>query len=411
MTRALERYREGSAAVIPVILRACDWSLAPFASLQVLPTDAKPVVSWKDRDEAWTTIAREIRRKLEKLTNKPAPLPPQVPLTEPAREESAALQSTASLHALRTLMQIKPEVRAAVEKFATGFADASRQIDLLVSLKDVHDQLHTLHFRCYNFVMQEGRKGPGSITWESLIDPEATLGQALEELKQITTQAALQDSDTTWLSDLADAYEELTRANKNQSGKQLKQAAHLLNRVLSVQPSQVNVRLREVARNLPIAELETTMRNVSGQLDAAQLKSPEGVRFQSGLAALSKLNVNLSALAKQHDQWQAIDAEMRRIDRELTENIEDLELSWPGLKKRLERLCAEDVPWAKTLQVEVNRLDSAVDAELPADMRQAFRRCYAQAGIRFYQVDLELKKLCDELRETGKVLSDIWRSI
>ena len=34
MTRAMERHEAGDAAVIPIILRPCDWKSAPFGKLQ-----------------------------------------------------------------------------------------------------------------------------------------------------------------------------------------------------------------------------------------------------------------------------------------------------------------------------------------------------------------------------------------
>jgi TIR domain len=61
MSRALERNQAGEAVVIPVILRPTDWSSAPFAKLQSLPKDGKPVVTWLNRDEAWTDIVLGIR--------------------------------------------------------------------------------------------------------------------------------------------------------------------------------------------------------------------------------------------------------------------------------------------------------------------------------------------------------------
>lgn len=60
MQRALARHQAGEAAVLPVILRACNWSRAPFAKLQALPRDAKPVKSWANRDDAWTNVAAGI---------------------------------------------------------------------------------------------------------------------------------------------------------------------------------------------------------------------------------------------------------------------------------------------------------------------------------------------------------------
>jgi TIR domain len=63
--RALARHQAGEACVIPVIIRAVNWTSAPFATLQALPKDAKPVARWEDPDEAWTDIARGLRRAAE----------------------------------------------------------------------------------------------------------------------------------------------------------------------------------------------------------------------------------------------------------------------------------------------------------------------------------------------------------
>lgn len=67
MARAIERHKAGEARVIPIILRQVDWKVAPFAELQVLPKDAKPVTEWKKRDAAWTEVARGIRAAAENL--------------------------------------------------------------------------------------------------------------------------------------------------------------------------------------------------------------------------------------------------------------------------------------------------------------------------------------------------------
>ncbi|WP_437657009.1 AAA family ATPase [Sorangium sp. So ce1182] len=70
MTRALQRHDAGQACVIPVILRKTDWHRAPFAKLQALPTDARPITLWQDRDEAWTDVALGIRRAVESLSRR-----------------------------------------------------------------------------------------------------------------------------------------------------------------------------------------------------------------------------------------------------------------------------------------------------------------------------------------------------
>lgn len=57
---ALRRHREGTARVIPVVLRACDWTLTPFGKLQALPKDGMPITQWPNIDQASLDVARGI---------------------------------------------------------------------------------------------------------------------------------------------------------------------------------------------------------------------------------------------------------------------------------------------------------------------------------------------------------------
>ena len=66
MRRALERHEAGQARVIPVLVRPCDWRSAPFAKLQGLPRDARPVTQWDDPDAAWLDVARGIRAVVDR---------------------------------------------------------------------------------------------------------------------------------------------------------------------------------------------------------------------------------------------------------------------------------------------------------------------------------------------------------
>ncbi len=94
MQRALERHQNKEARVIPILLRPCDWKDAPFAQLQALPTNAKPITSWNNQDEAFTDVASGLRRAIEDLSlngqERPRPRP-----TESVRE--AVVQDLGSI--------------------------------------------------------------------------------------------------------------------------------------------------------------------------------------------------------------------------------------------------------------------------------------------------------------------------
>ena len=64
---AMERHERGEARVIPIILRTCEWSEMPYAKLQALPTNAKPISSFTDTDVAYTEVAKGIRMLVDHM--------------------------------------------------------------------------------------------------------------------------------------------------------------------------------------------------------------------------------------------------------------------------------------------------------------------------------------------------------
>lgn len=88
MQRAMERHEAGTARVVPIIMKPCDWKSSPFSKLQVLPKDAKPVRKWDDQDEALLNAVQGIRRVVASLQRKasqsttsgtPQPVPTPMP--------------------------------------------------------------------------------------------------------------------------------------------------------------------------------------------------------------------------------------------------------------------------------------------------------------------------------------------
>lgn len=69
MKRALERQKNGTARVIPIILRHGDYEGAAFNHLQTLPTGKIPVAhrKWSHRDEAFSDVAQGIRKVVKEL--------------------------------------------------------------------------------------------------------------------------------------------------------------------------------------------------------------------------------------------------------------------------------------------------------------------------------------------------------
>jgi hypothetical protein len=93
--RAMERHEEGTARVIPIILRPVDWRSAPFAKLAALPRDGKPVVEWRPQDKAFADIALGIRTAAEgfvpAVPDRPTPARPSPAAPPPAPTPGRAI--------------------------------------------------------------------------------------------------------------------------------------------------------------------------------------------------------------------------------------------------------------------------------------------------------------------------------
>lgn len=89
MQRALERHERGEARVIPIILRPASWRETPLVKLQAIPKNAKPITTWRFRDQAFIDVSEKLRDAVEALARKnPAP---QVHSPDQAGEDVAGI--------------------------------------------------------------------------------------------------------------------------------------------------------------------------------------------------------------------------------------------------------------------------------------------------------------------------------
>jgi len=143
MKRAMERHQRGEARVIPVILRPCDWKNAPFAKLQALPRDAKPVTQWDNQDEAFLSVADGIRMVLDEFA----------PSRAHSRRARLGLEELSPVEQVRIAVQeSRPDQLAAVRTFmawclselvrlAPDFTQSIERDDLIVQAIDRTKQL------------------------------------------------------------------------------------------------------------------------------------------------------------------------------------------------------------------------------------------------------------------------------
>ncbi len=73
LASAMRRHEQGDAHVVPIILRRCEWGNMPYAKLQALPRNAKPVTEYPSRDAAFTEIAMGLEKLVDRVNAKAGP--------------------------------------------------------------------------------------------------------------------------------------------------------------------------------------------------------------------------------------------------------------------------------------------------------------------------------------------------
>ncbi|MBX2998646.1 MAG: CHAT domain-containing protein [Caldilineaceae bacterium] len=328
-------------------------------------------------------------------------------------EASADADRTrAGLNALAALMQ-KPIVRDAVVAFQTDLEATGQQIELLAGLKDLHDHLHNVEFQCYRMIEGEMARFPADdLAVENLLDNELTLQDLVEKVRQSADRAVLSQDTRAWINDLAEARRLLRAALQGKDPQSLAGCMRLLRRILTKEPSRINERLNRTAGSLRLGPIESTLTIVAEQLTTVEASvDPEALRqLAAGVEALGRLAQTLAQTVRDHNLWQNLDVELRRVDAVLVHDLDELIFSWPDVRRMAADLRRDTVaPWAETLAREEEQLDAALQSLNLALVRRCFFRFRRQAGIRFYQVDAELKNLCGEVARIAAPLDSILR--
>ncbi|AWM58424.1 toll/interleukin-1 receptor domain-containing protein [Stutzerimonas kunmingensis] len=69
--RAIERHAEGSAKIISIIVRPCDWHECDFSKYQAVPKDAKAITLWENKDSAWLDAVTGLKKYITEFTTRP----------------------------------------------------------------------------------------------------------------------------------------------------------------------------------------------------------------------------------------------------------------------------------------------------------------------------------------------------
>lgn len=352
------------------------------------------IVAVREREKA---IAEPLVKSFEKLARTLVQLAP----------DGSPLKRAFSAEPMQAL-----EGQDALVAFRSDFQIALKQIDVLYDYKRLHDLFQELG-ELYSLIDQDLKRLPSDqIAWESLELYSFELQDTINGLLDVARQAPLAVDETWWTQQLSQARAEMRMATENYDLAQLRSVTRRLNLVLAREFSRINTRLVAAADAMRLGNLVKTMTNIRNSLDFPGVDRQVMRQFEESIEALARLNHNLAELVANHDSWQAIDDELRRIEATLDQDIVELELTWPDLKKMTHNLCGDSTAdWAISLNRASDELESALLSENPVNTRRLFWRFHGQSSRRFRQVDSALLSLCQDLQKIVEPLDLLLRMV
>lgn len=303
------------------------------------------------------------------------------------------------------------QVREIVAAFNADFKLARDGIRTLIYYKDLHDQLHTLQYRCYNPIVRDSRNFlSDDLIQESMNDYAMTVREIIRALFDIVERTEPPIPPPDWFADLEKSLVYLQTALTKRDPQKLYMTILQIDHVLSIEPARINDKLIATARTLPLSSLINTLRRLYRHLIGLDIDQIKLSQFENGIEALSTISQTFNHLLAEHDSWQAIECHLRRLEISLRQDLSEIEFFWDDLREKVVRLYQSRVEeWAVALHDDEQRLDTALKTHELQPVKDAFLRYRRQASDRFFRVDTDVKRQCDRLREIGDPFSNLMR--
>ena len=330
----------------------------------------------------------------------------------PQQDKSNTMIASKSFGAI-VRMLTREDVRTAVVTFQTDFQAASQQIDQMNDYKQIHDLFQILETQ-YDLIYRDQKRLPDDdMAWDDIAIAEPELQAKISDMVTLSKSETFAGSNMRWANQLETVKEYLQTAVDGDDLQALEEGVQLLYRVLNRHPTRINAQLVAVASALRLDNLEKAITTISTSLVEADVAMDSMVEeVKSGKSALAGLDERLKALVREHNAWQSIDDEIRRVKAAVSQNnLEELEDAWYDLQPMTQELidAHSEEEWAANLSKVIADLEPALEQQLNSKVRRLFMRYHTYVGHRFREVDLELLSLCTELQRVGEQIDLLLR--
>lgn len=317
-----------------------------------------------------------------------------------------------------------PQAREALARARKSIEYNCQQIKSMSEYKNTHDLLQLVegnHRSLYDLLYDEHdelrplEQQDWRRTTGNRLALQHSIARVVERVEPMSFRA---DADP-WLKSLGKASDDLQAAYDRKESQKLDDAMYAIGDVVSREMSPINDHLIGAIDALHLSDLVKELKCVYEEVRTYRGGSiaRELERFDSALADLGRMSDRLTARRKEHDAWQQLDTRLRNEQWQMLPVIDEARFKrvWERtLRETMLTLCTPlRTGGAQDLESRISRVDAAL-AGTPVsqdELADTFIECRGAATKCFFQVDLELKRLCDELTEAGRSMGAAWERL
>jgi hypothetical protein len=303
-----------------------------------------------------------------------------------------------------------PEVYAttsAVFNSRSSVRLATKQISELTEYKQLHDLLHEIQDSFNTIAVERERLLNDPRVWVDIARREPDLHEQIGSALQVMQAASVMRTRAARIASLDQCRALLRGATQKRDQGQFDQALEGISDVLESEPYRINVALVQRAGDLSLEDLTNELAQIlqrRPQLSLDANSSRLFDEFRIGLDELTRLGKDLAELIEDHDQFQQIDHELRRVTAEMKSDQALFVVFWrKSLQATSKKLCeGRSTNWADDLRKCIDALDGALedgDAYTITVMSERYR---SQVDQIFNRTDKDIYDICPRLTQIGR---------
>ncbi len=297
-----------------------------------------------------------------------------------------------------------PEVRLIVGRFQADFRTIEKRTHVVSGYKQLHEALHVVQWQLPAIQDAAGRfdqdMNAAKLLSRQLLELRKQVGRAREQAKELPTAAM----EASWIDEYEQAVATARQALEATDRDTMLAVIHDF-RALLRESTRIDGQLAVAVSDLPLGKLIEALGEIERNRDEDEHAEggAAGQQIRGGRDSLALIRPRLAGLVAQHNLWQWLDKELAGIETNPGNKPQDKVPRWGKVKEKLNGLCSAfpGDEWSMKILEHLSGWETAANGNESQACEMEAYALRGEAMDRFFEVDAEMRNLCENLVQVG----------